>query len=170
MKVNDRNIELSNTNKILFSYDSITKRNLIEYYERIYSIMIPHIKNRPLMLERFPNGIDDDGFYQKEISDYFPEWIERVSVNKKEGEKIIKLSQKVYISLNHRQKKVIDELIWHTTKLYNISNFNMRESNYISYAENDKIAKVNWHAEYLHAHNRQQLLLCIFESSRIYKP
>ena len=70
----------------------------------------------------------------------------------------MKLSQKVYISLSHRQKKVIDELIWHTTKLYNISNFNMRENGYIPYAENDKIAKVNWHCEYLHAHNRQQLL------------
>ncbi|HKL43197.1 MAG TPA: RNA-guided endonuclease TnpB family protein, partial [Clostridia bacterium] len=70
----------------------------------------------------------------------------------------MKLSQKVYISLSHRQKKVIDELIWHTTKLYNISNFNMRENGYIPYAKNDKIAKVNWHCEYLHAHNRQQLL------------
>jgi len=70
----------------------------------------------------------------------------------------MKLSQKVYISLSHSQKKVIDELIWHTTKLYNISNFNMRVNGYIPYSENDEIAKVNWHSEYLHAHNRQQLL------------
>ena len=70
----------------------------------------------------------------------------------------MKLSQKVYIKLNHRQKMIIDELIWHVTKLYNISNYEMRENSYIPYGKNDKICKLNWHSEYLHAHNRQQLL------------
>lgn len=87
MKINDRNIELSNTDKILFQEDQITKGDMIEYYKKIASVMIPHMKDRPLTLHRFPNGIDEEGFYQQEISDYFPKWINRASVKKKEGGK-----------------------------------------------------------------------------------
>jgi IS605 OrfB family transposase len=70
----------------------------------------------------------------------------------------MKLSQKVYLSLSHKQKKIFDELTWHATKLYNISNYEMRDKEYISYENNDKICKLNWHSDYLHAHNRQQIL------------
>ncbi len=70
----------------------------------------------------------------------------------------MKLSQKVYVSLSHKQKKIFDELTWHATNLYNISNYEMRENEYISYEKNDKICKLNWHSDYLHAHNRQQIL------------
>jgi IS605 OrfB family transposase len=74
------------------------------------------------------------------------------------GEKSMKLSQKVYVSLSHKQKRIFDELTWHATKLYNISNYEFRENEYISYGKNDKICKLNWHSDYLHAHNRQQIL------------
>jgi len=70
----------------------------------------------------------------------------------------MKLSQKVYVSLSRKQKKIFDELTWHATNLYNISNYEMRENEYISYEKNDKICKLNWHSDYLHAHNRQQIL------------
>jgi IS605 OrfB family transposase len=80
----------------------------------------------------------------------------------------MKLSQKVYIKLNHEQKKVIDELIWHVTKLYNISNYDMGEKKYIPYTQNDKLLKSNWHSDYLHAHNRQQLLRKLDEDWKSY--
>ena len=85
MKVGDREIELSNTDKLLFKESHISKGDLIDYYEKISDIMLQHIKNRPLIMHRFPNGIDEEGFYQQEASDYFPDWIDTLSVEKKEG-------------------------------------------------------------------------------------
>lgn len=68
-------VELSNTDKLLFPESDITKGDLIHYYREIAEIMLPHLMNRPLTLQRFPDGIDKKGFYQQECSDYFPEWI-----------------------------------------------------------------------------------------------
>ncbi|WP_422486558.1 non-homologous end-joining DNA ligase [Gudongella sp. DL1XJH-153] len=88
MKINDRVIELTNTDKVIFSGDNIKKGDIIKYYKDISPVMIPHIEDRPMTLHRFPNGIEDKGFYQQEISDYFPDWINRTSVNKKKGGKV----------------------------------------------------------------------------------
>ncbi len=68
-------VELSNTNKILFPADGITKSELIRYYSKVGDVMIPHLKDRPLTLRRFPDAIDAEGFYQQQRSDYFPDWI-----------------------------------------------------------------------------------------------
>jgi bifunctional non-homologous end joining protein LigD len=78
-------VKLSNTDKVLFPGDSITKGDLIDYYRQIAVVMLPYIKDRPLVMHRFPDGIDAEGFYQQEVSDYFPDWIERVSVKKEGG-------------------------------------------------------------------------------------
>ena len=85
MKVGDKEVEVSNTDKLLFKESQISKGDLIDYYEKISNIMLPHIENRPLIMHRFPNGIDEEGFYQQEASDYFPDWIDTLSVEKKEG-------------------------------------------------------------------------------------
>ena len=100
MKVNGKNIELSNTDKVFFRKNNITKGDLINYYKKISSIMIFHIEDRPLTLHRFPNGIDNDGFYQKEIPDYFPSWIDRVSVEKREG------GETTYVVCNNKETLV----------------------------------------------------------------
>src|SRR6056297_1102739 len=84
MKVGDKEVEVSNTDKLLFKESQISKGDLIDYYEKISNIMLPHIENRPLIMHRFPNGIDEEGFYQQEASDYFPDWIDTLSVEKKE--------------------------------------------------------------------------------------
>lgn len=68
-------VELSNTDKVLFPDSGISKGDLIDYYREVAGLMVPHMKNRPLTLQRFPDGIDEDGFYQQEVSDYFPDWI-----------------------------------------------------------------------------------------------
>ncbi|MBJ3811728.1 non-homologous end-joining DNA ligase [Streptomyces flavofungini] len=72
--------------KKLFPQDGITKADLAEYYRRVAPRMLPELRDRPLMLERMPDGIDGDRFYQKEISDYFPDWIHRTTVPKEGGE------------------------------------------------------------------------------------
>lgn len=79
-------IETSSLDRVLFPADGITKGDLIGYYHRIAEIMVPHIRNRPLSMRRYPDGIETEGFYQQEAPDYFPEWIGRVKVAKQGGE------------------------------------------------------------------------------------
>lgn len=85
MATNQHTIDIGNRDKIFFSQKKYTKGDLIDYYERIAGVMLPHIKDRPLTMIRFPNGIDGKKFYQKDTPDYFPEWIERKEIKKKEG-------------------------------------------------------------------------------------
>jgi len=81
--------ESSNEEKVLYpgnsTTPSITKGEVIEYYESIADVMLPHLKDRPLVMHRWPDGIESEDFYQKQAPAYFPKWIERVSVQKKEG-------------------------------------------------------------------------------------
>lgn len=65
----------SNTDKVLFPKPGITKGGLIRYYRHIAPVMLPHLQGRPLTLHRFPDGIDEEGFYQQQAPDYFPDWI-----------------------------------------------------------------------------------------------
>lgn len=77
--VEGHRIKVTNLDKVLFP-DGITKGQVIDYYERIAPFILPHLKDRPLNLERFPNGIAEKGFYHKETPDYFPDYIELVEV------------------------------------------------------------------------------------------
>jgi bifunctional non-homologous end joining protein LigD len=85
MRIGRRTVELSNRDKVFFPASNITKGDLIDYYYKVSENMIPHLEARPLTMHRFPDGIDGEGFYQQEISDYFPEWIDRVTVRKEGG-------------------------------------------------------------------------------------
>ncbi|MFW6117245.1 MAG: non-homologous end-joining DNA ligase [Thermoproteota archaeon] len=78
-------VEVSDVDKVLFPEDDFTKGDLIDYYNRISDVLLPHLKDRPITMQRFPDGINEEGFYQKEVPDYFPDWIERIKVEKKEG-------------------------------------------------------------------------------------
>ena len=78
--VDDRTISLSNLDKVLFPDDGVSKGDLIDYYRRIAEVMLPHMAGRPISMQRFPDGIAGEGFYQKEAPAYFPEWVERVQV------------------------------------------------------------------------------------------
>jgi bifunctional non-homologous end joining protein LigD len=85
IRVDRREIAISRPEKVLFPEVEITKGDLIEYYARIASKMVPHLRDRPLTLERYPNGINTKRFFQKEVSSYFPDWIRRVTVKKVGG-------------------------------------------------------------------------------------
>jgi bifunctional non-homologous end joining protein LigD len=76
---------ITHPEKVLFPDDGITKGALAAYYEAIAGIMVPHIKDRPITMERFPSGIGRKGFIQKDVSKGFPAWLERVEVPKKDG-------------------------------------------------------------------------------------
>lgn len=64
--------------------DGTTKGDLVAYYRGVADTMLPHLRGRPLMLQRFPRGVERNGFYQKEAGD-LPEWIDTVTVGKAGG-------------------------------------------------------------------------------------
>jgi bifunctional non-homologous end joining protein LigD len=78
-------VVITHPDKVLFPEDGITKGDLAAYYEMIAPLMLPHIKRRPVTMERFPAGIGRKGFLQKDVSTGFPEWLQRVEVPKKGG-------------------------------------------------------------------------------------
>jgi len=78
-------VETSNEDKVFFPDAKITKGDLISYYESIEDLILPHMEGRPLMMQRFPDGIEADGFYQKEAGDYFPDWMETMEIKKEGG-------------------------------------------------------------------------------------
>ncbi|MFO7935114.1 MAG: non-homologous end-joining DNA ligase [Bacteroidales bacterium] len=87
IKANGQEIELSNPDKEMFPGEKIIKKDLVEYYHKISGYMLPLMKDRPVMLHRYPNGIGDKDFYQKEEPGYFPGWIDTITVKvKKEGQ------------------------------------------------------------------------------------
>src|SRR6266478_3559633 len=80
-----KDVLITHPEKILFPEDGITKGELASYYEAIAPIMLPHICRRPITMERFHRGIGLPGFFQKDVSKGFPEWLKRVEVPKNDG-------------------------------------------------------------------------------------
>ena len=76
---------ITHPDKVLFPDDGITKAELASYYEAIAPMMMPHLRGRPITMERYPSGIGEKGFMQKDVSKGFPEWLERIEVPKKDG-------------------------------------------------------------------------------------
>ena len=76
---------ITHPDKVLFPDEGITKGELASYYESIAPLILPHIRARPLTMERYPAGIARKGFWQKDVSRGFPDWLERVEVPKKDG-------------------------------------------------------------------------------------
>ncbi len=85
LQVGSQTVGITHAAKVLFPDDGLTKGDLIAYYHRIAATMLPYLKGRPVMMHRFPRGIKDQGFYQKEIGDYFPDWVKRATLPKQDG-------------------------------------------------------------------------------------
>ena len=76
---------ITHPEKVLFPDDGITKGDLAAYYEAMAPVMLPHLRGRPITMERYPAGIGKKGFWQKDVSKGFPAWLKRVEVPKKDG-------------------------------------------------------------------------------------
>jgi bifunctional non-homologous end joining protein LigD len=76
---------ITHPEKVLFPGEGITKGELASYYEAIAPVMLPHIRRRPITMERYHRGISAPGFFQKDVSKGFPEWLKRVEVPKHGG-------------------------------------------------------------------------------------
>ena len=76
---------ITHPEKVLFPEDGIRKGDLVAYYEAMAPVTLPHLRGRPVTMERYPAGIDKQGFWQKDVSKGFPAWLQRVAVPKKDG-------------------------------------------------------------------------------------
>jgi len=88
VKVGTRTLALSNLDKVLWPHDGYTKGDLIEYYRSVAPSILPHLKDRPLTLQRYPDGIDAFSFFEKSLPKGVPDWVQRVSTRGAEGKKI----------------------------------------------------------------------------------
>ncbi len=84
IKAGKRKIDISHPDKVLFPDEKLTKKDVAEYYQKIAGHILPFLEDRPLVLHRYPDGINEKSFYQKDVPDYFPGWIKTIKVNVKE--------------------------------------------------------------------------------------
>lgn len=73
-------IDLSNLSKVMFPPNAITKKELVNYYDKMADFILPHVKDRPLTLHRFPDGIGSKGFFQQSRANHFPEWLQSIKI------------------------------------------------------------------------------------------
>ncbi len=78
--VDGRNLKLSNLDKVLYPKTGFTKGQVIDYYTRIAPAVLPHLRNRTLTLKRYPNGVDEEYFYEKQSPKHRPPWVPTQSV------------------------------------------------------------------------------------------
>ncbi|RAJ01633.1 bifunctional non-homologous end joining protein LigD [Chitinophaga skermanii] len=90
IKVGNKNVPVTNTDKIYWPKEKITKGELIDYYTQMADYIVPHLKGRPLSLHRFPNGIAQPGFYQKDVEvEQMPSFVKTVEIYSSSTEKNI---------------------------------------------------------------------------------
>ncbi len=80
VRVEQRTLSLSNLDKVLWPRDGYTKRDLIAYYHTVAPRMLEYLRDRPLTLERYPNGIDGGSFFEKNVPQGMPSWVSRVTI------------------------------------------------------------------------------------------
>jgi len=80
VEVEGRRLSLSNLDKVLYPAVGFTKGQVIDYYTRIAPVLLPHLHNRPLTLKRYPNGVEEKYFYEKQAPSHRPDWVKTVPV------------------------------------------------------------------------------------------
>jgi bifunctional non-homologous end joining protein LigD len=75
-----RALKISNWDKVLFPQTGFTKGDLIAYYARVAEAVLPHLRDRPLTLKRYPNGVDSPYFYEKQSPSHRPEWVQTARI------------------------------------------------------------------------------------------
>lgn len=85
-EIDGRELSLSNLDKVLYPDTGFTKSQMLDYYARIADVMLPHLRNRPTTLRRYPNGVEGMSFFEKHAPDHQPDWIKTIEVPSKSGE------------------------------------------------------------------------------------
>ena len=85
LTIDGRDVPVSNLDKILFPRGPVTKAQVIDYYLRMSAHLLPHLKNRPVTLKRYPNGALGEFFYEKDAPSFTPDWVETFPVPRRES-------------------------------------------------------------------------------------
>ncbi|HEX4107528.1 MAG TPA: non-homologous end-joining DNA ligase, partial [Solirubrobacteraceae bacterium] len=85
LRVGRREVKVTHADRPVFPGAGLTKLDLAQHYELVAPFMLPYVRDRPLALQAFPQGIDEEGFFMKAVPRYFPDWIKRATVPKKGG-------------------------------------------------------------------------------------
>ena len=81
VEIEGRRLRLSNLDKVLYPGPGFTKAQVIDYYSRIAPVLVPHMRDRPLTLKRYPNGVEGEFFYEKQCPKHRPEWMQTAPVH-----------------------------------------------------------------------------------------
>ncbi len=85
MVVGNTRLTVSNLDKVLYPKVGFTKGNVIDYYVRVSRDLLPHLKNRPITLKRYPDGVDGFFFYEKQCPSHRPKWVKTAAVPRSKG-------------------------------------------------------------------------------------
>ena len=75
LDIEGHRLKLTNLNKVFYPGEGITKRDVINYYDAVAPLILPHLRDRPLSLKRYPNGINEQFFFQKDAEGKVPDWV-----------------------------------------------------------------------------------------------
>jgi DNA ligase D-like protein (predicted polymerase)/DNA ligase D-like protein (predicted 3'-phosphoesterase) len=78
VRVEDRHLKLTNLEKVLYPEDGFTKGQVIDYYRQVAPVLLPHLADRPLTFRRYPNGVEGNSFFEKDVSRHAPDWLRTV--------------------------------------------------------------------------------------------
>ena len=112
LQVGRRTIEISHPGKALFMRPKLTKLDLARHYEQVAETMVTHVRDRPLALQAFPQGIDGHGFFMKSVPSHFPDWIATVEVPKRGGSLVQVLAQNPATLVYVAGQNVITPHVW----------------------------------------------------------
>jgi bifunctional non-homologous end joining protein LigD len=87
--VEDRKIQVSNLDKVLYPKVGFTKGQVIDYYIRIAPVLLPHLKDRPLTMKRYPDGVEGEFFYEKNCPSHRPKWVKTAKVWSESNERMM---------------------------------------------------------------------------------
>jgi bifunctional non-homologous end joining protein LigD len=88
LEIEGRKVDVSNLEKVFYPKAGFTKGQVIDYYIRISPVLLPHLKNRPISLKRYPDGVEGFFFYEKQCPSHRPKWMKTAKVSKTEGGEI----------------------------------------------------------------------------------
>jgi bifunctional non-homologous end joining protein LigD len=89
IEVGGRALSLSNLEKVLYPKAGFTKGQVIDYYTRIAPVLLPHLRDRPLTLKRYPNGVEGQYFYEKQCPSHRPDWVRTAPVYSRHARRTI---------------------------------------------------------------------------------
>jgi bifunctional non-homologous end joining protein LigD len=88
LEINGAKIEVSNLEKVFYPKTGFTKGQVIDFYIKISPYLLPHLKDRPISLKRYPDGVEGFFFYEKQCPPHRPEWVKTANVPRKDGSEI----------------------------------------------------------------------------------